>query len=299
MNLKQLEIFLAVAESGSFSRGAETTFLTQSTVSQHIAALEKEFGLKLLDRTGRGALLTEGGKVLSGHARRLLAEARTLEQAMRRFRGIEEAELTVGGSNIPGDYLIPAVLSCFRERAPGVRITLVQGDSREVLDRLEREEVEVAVVGNVFERDGIDFLPLAGDELRLVVGRDHRWRKAGRITLRELATEPLILRETGSGSGMALADALRLAGFSPESLPVRARLGSNQAIKQGVMSGLGVAFVSAVSVGQEVERGELFFVTVEGLTVSRRFCLATRGGRELSPAAGLFAAVIRERYGES
>ena len=297
MNLKQLEIFLAVAENGSFSKGAEATFLTQSTVSQHIAALEKEFDLKLLDRTGRGALLTEGGKLLADHTRRLLTAARALDRTMRRFRGMEDALLTIGGSNIPGDYLIPAALPRLRECVPGVTVVLGQGDSREILEKLEREEVEIAVVGSRFEREGVEFSPLGGDELRLVVGKSHRWRGIGPIAIAELTDEPMVLRESGSGSGVALASALREAGCDPDRLTVRARLGSNQAVKQAVMSGLGVAFVSAISVRQEVERGDLFPVAVSGLKVTRRFFLAARAGRELSPAARAFAALMRELYG--
>ena len=101
MNLKQLEIFLAVAETGSFSRGAEATFITQSTVSQHISSLESDFGVRLLDRTGKGALLTEGGKVLFHHARQVVTDIEAINQAMRRFKGVEDTDLRIGGSNIP------------------------------------------------------------------------------------------------------------------------------------------------------------------------------------------------------
>src|SRR5690242_20104068 len=98
MNLKQLEVFLAVAETGSFSRGAEATLLTQSTVSQHVAALEGELGLALFDRTGRGAHLTEGGKVLLVRAKRVVAEMEEIRQTIRSFRGLETGLLRVGGS---------------------------------------------------------------------------------------------------------------------------------------------------------------------------------------------------------
>ena len=140
MNLKQLEIFLAVAETGSFSQGAEKTFLTQSTVSQHISSLENSFGIKLLDRTGKGALLTEGGKILYRHARRVLTEIESLERALQGFKGLDEAELRIGGSNIPGNYMIPAILPALLEQFPGLRLTLIQGDSRDIMDKLAKEE---------------------------------------------------------------------------------------------------------------------------------------------------------------
>src|ERR1039457_4229742 len=123
MNLKQLKVFLAVADNGSFSKGAEASFITQSTVSQHISALEAEFGVRLLDRTGKGVLLTEGGRVLLQHARGLLSEMHAIEQVMLRFKGVEEAALTVECSNIPGVYMIPAVLNRLLQRHPGLVIT--------------------------------------------------------------------------------------------------------------------------------------------------------------------------------
>ena len=102
MNLKQLEVFLAVVETGSFSRAAEATFITQSTVSQHISLLEEEFDLRLLDRTGKGVLPTEAGKILLGYARQIVSKAREVPLAVKRFRGLEDTIIKIGASNIPG-----------------------------------------------------------------------------------------------------------------------------------------------------------------------------------------------------
>ena len=104
MNLKQLEVFLAVAESGSFSRAAEMSFLTQSTISQHISSLETEFDLKLFDRTGKGAMLTEAGKLLLLHANRLAAEARDIRVSLNRFKGLEKAMLRIAASPMCGNF---------------------------------------------------------------------------------------------------------------------------------------------------------------------------------------------------
>jgi LysR family transcriptional regulator, low CO2-responsive transcriptional regulator len=298
MNLKQLEVFLAVADTASFSKGAEATFLTQSTVSQHIAALEREFGLKLLDRTGRGALLTEGGKVMREHARQILADAATMEKAIRRFRGLEEAVLSVGGSNIPGDYMIPGALPLLLERYPGLSITLVQGDSQDILEKLIREEVEIGVVGSASSREELELAMLARDDLQLVIGKHHPWQGKSEITLAELVEEPLILRESGSGTGKALMEALQNAGIGLADLTIKVRLGSNEAVKQAVTAGVGVAFMSKLSVAREMERGELAAIKIKGLQVVRSFYLATRAGRDLSPAALAFAQVMKEIYTE-
>lgn len=297
MNLKQLEVYLAVAESGSFSRGAEATFITQSTVSQHIAALESELGVKLLDRTSRGALLTEGGKLLLDHARRVVADARETERAMRRFRGMEDAALRIGGSTIPGDYMIPASLPLFLARYPGIQLTLIQGDSREVVDKVASETVELGIVGSRFDDEGIAFTPFGRDEIRLVAAPGHPLAGRGTVAAAELAQHDFIAREAGSGTARAVAEALTRAGIDPAALRVRAGLGSTEAVKHAVAGGLGIAFLSEMSVKKEVTRGELAELAVEGLAISRHFYLAERAGRELSPAARSFAALMVEIYG--
>ena len=296
MNLKQLEVFIAVAESGSFSRAAEATFLTQSTVSQHISALEKEFDLKLLDRTGKGALLTEAGKLLFAHARRVIEEAREVPLALNRFRGLAEVALKIGGSNIPACYMIPDCIFSFRKRYPGVIITLYQGDSRETLERLKREEVEFALVGTTFAEKDLVFTPLAPDKISLVVPAGHRWYGKGSILVEDLVDEPLILRESGSGTGRTFRTELAKAGLDPEGLKVSMCLGSNEAVKQAILNGAGISFLSEMSVKKECERGELFLVTVRGLEISRHFYLVTRRGRDLAPAAQAFIDGILQRF---
>jgi LysR family transcriptional regulator, low CO2-responsive transcriptional regulator len=296
VNLKQLEVFVKVAETGSFSKGAEATFITQSTVSQHISALENEFGLKLLDRTGKGALLTEGGKILLDRARRLLDNAREIPVALARFKGVEEATLNIAGSSIPGEYMIPAALPIMMQKYPGVTMVLLQGDSQDVLDKVMAEEVELGVVGGRFAEDSVEFTPFARDELVLIACADHRWAKVPGISSGELLQEPFVLREAGSGTGNASTSALRETGIERGKLRVAAHLGSNEGVKRAVMAGIGVAFVSAISVERELEQGALVQVPVEGISIRRDFYLATRKGRELSPAAAAFQEIMKGLY---
>lgn len=295
MNLKQLEVFIKVAESGSFSKGAEATFITQSTVSQHISALESEFGMRLLDRTGKGALPTEGGKILLERARKLMEYAKEIPVALARFKGMEEAQLNIAGSSIPGEYMIPKALPLLINRFPGVTIVLLQGDSRDVLGKLLAEEVEFGVVGGTFDEESLRFTPLAKDELVLIAPKGHRW--AGKaVTKEELLREPVVLRESGSGTGKATAQALREAGIEPGKLRVAAHLGSNEAVKRAVMAGIGVSFVSALSVQHELELGTLVQVRVAQVCIEREFYLASRKGRELSPAAQAFRGIMMELF---
>lgn len=296
MNLKQLEVFLAVAETGSFSQGAEATFITQSTVSLHIASLEKEFGVKLLDRTGKGALLTEGGKVFRQHARQVVAAAQEISLAMNRFRGVEYTTLCIGGSNIPGDYMIPDILSALLHRFPSLTVNMIQGDSRQILDRMRKEEIEAGLIGSWFDDDDFVLTPVGNDVIKLVVGKKHRWHDRKTVNVAELQEEAFILRESGSGTGKTVVEALASAGVNTASIKVKARLGSNEAIKQAIMNGLGISFISEISIRKELARRELAALEVRGVNLSRHFYLAQRKGRELSPAALAFAGIARKMH---
>lgn len=296
MNLRQLEVFLAVVETGSFSRAAEEVLLTQSTVSQHVAALENELGTRLFDRTGRGAELTDGGRLFRQHARKVLAECADLRLVMARFRGMEDPQLTVGASNIPANYLIPGMLPLLAIRHPGLVLRVVAGDSRDILGRLSAGEVALAVLGDRFDENEVNFIPLLSDQLPLVVGSGHPWQGRRSVELEELAAMPLVVREAGSGSGRAVEQALRKAGIDSTRLRIVAQLGSNEAVKQAVVGGFGAAFLSSLSVRRELAHGELSVVSVAGMNVERYFWLATRRERTLSPAAQAFIRLFEELY---
>lgn len=297
MNLRQLELFVAVAKTKSFSRGAELICLTQSTVSQHIAALEEEVSTRLFDRTRKGVLLTAGGQVFLRHARRILAEHDHLMQKMADFNGLQGGDLLLGASNIPANYLIPAILPQLVKKYPRISISMQSGDSQGILDRLLNAEFEVAVVGSRIDNRQLEYKSLIDDVLVLIVGCKHPWRQRGQISLDELSREPLIAREISSGSDRALRRELQRLNFSVDSLTIAARLGSNEAVRQVVSSGYGCAFVSKCSVLRELESGELSQVNVDGMRVERQFWLVSLRGRTLSPAAAAVTELLLKTYG--
>ena len=297
MNLKQLEVFLAVVENGSFSKASEATFITQSTVSQHVSSLEAEFDLKLLDRTRKIVLPTEAGKLLLTYARQIVSKVREVPLAMKRFRGLEDTVIKIGASNIPGGYLIPEALPLFIARYPGISLTVLQGDSLETLNRLKKGEIEVGIIGTLFEEKNIDFWPLGQDRIVLVVRGDHRWARGKPITIRELLDERFIIREVGSGTEKTVREALTKAGVDPGKVKIQASLGSNEAVKQAVANGLGAAFISELSIKKELARRELAVVKIKRLSISRRFYLISLSRRDLSPPARAFVNFMLEMYG--
>ena len=296
MTLRQLELFVAVAETESFSCGAELMALTQSTVSQHIAALEREVCTRLLDRTSKGAFLTAGGRIFLQHARIILAERDLLSQAMIGFHGLEKACLILGASNIPANYLIPGLLPRLNKKHPGITLNMKLGNSLEILDELQSGQIEMGIVGGRIGNPVFNFTPLLKDLLVLIVGPDHPLRKRRQISLQELVDLPIIVREDGSGTYQALQKALYNVDFEPGSLNIIARLGSNESVRQTVAAGYGCAFVSDLSIQKDIQHGELYKINVEGLNIERRLWLVTLRERTSSPAVIAVSELLLQEY---
>ena len=294
MTLRQLELFVAVAETGSFSRGAEMIALTQSTVSQHIAALERETGTRLLDRTSKGIFLTSGGEVFLQHARRVLAERDVLNQAMAGLHGLEKTTLNLGASNIPANHLVPCFLPELRHKHPGISLTMRIGDSREVLSELKSGQIELGIVGGRVDDEIYSYEPLLKDQLVMIVGPEHPLKDRHAITIKELVKEKFIVREDGSGTYQALQKAFLLTGVDPELFHIAARLGSNEAVRRAIAAGLGCAFVSDLSIQNNLRHGELFKIDVEGLTIERQLWLVKLSERTASPAAIAFSELLQQ-----
>ena len=295
MDVRRLEIFTKVAELGSFSRAAEALFLTQPTISEHVRALEDELGVQLLDRLGRGATPTRAGQLLLGYARRMLALSREAHQALERFQGRMSGELVVGGSTIPGEYVLPALIGQFKTKYPDISISLLIGSSRQVSEWLEEGRVEVGVVGASPSSRALDAKELMADELVAVVPSTHPWAARRVATLADLQKEPMVVRERGSGSREALEHALHAAGISLATLRVVGEMGSTQAVKQAVRAGVGIAVISKRAVEDECRAGLLACVKLKDLRVARAFHLVTNRDRTRSPLAEAFVEFVESQ----
>jgi DNA-binding transcriptional LysR family regulator len=295
MDLRRLEIFVKVAELGSFSRAAEALFLTQPTVSEHVRALEDELGLTLLDRLGRGAAPTRAGQLLLGYARRMLALGREARQAMDQFQGRMSGELTVGGSTIPGEYVLPALIGSFKGKYPDISISLLIAGTAQVLEMLEGGRVEVAMVGARPTQRTLDAREIMADDLVVVVATDHPWAGRSTVTLAELREEPLLVRERGSGTREAFERAAAGAGLGLSAFRIVGEMGSTQAMKQGVRAGIGIALISNRAVIDECRARLLVAVRVEDLAIERAFYLVTNRDRTRSPLAEAFVHFVESQ----
>ncbi len=294
MNLKKLELFVAIATSGSFSKGAEAACITQSTASQHMAALEDSCGVRLLDRTSRGVMTTEAGKIMLVHARRVIKALKETEQAILQFRQAEGVELSVGGSTIPGTYLLPRAISALRASDPGISVKVEIGDSREILASLMEEHIEIGIIGTAADDTQCAVEALGHDMILLVACKGHPWCGRATVPLEELLKEPLVMREKGSGTNEVVEAALKQHGIKHNDLRICTTISSSEAIKQAVLAECGVAFISEMAVRGELKNGELVSINLSGLNITRSFSLVHRKGRALSPAAAAFSQVLRQ-----
>ncbi len=290
MTFRQLESFLAVAREGSFSRAAVRIHLSQPTLSEHIHELEREVGARLFHRSGRRVTLTEAGRVFAPHAAHIVAAAGDARHAVADLGGLTQGTLLVGASTTPGIYVLPRVVAAFQQRHPGVTLTLSIANSRVIEERVRADELDLGVVGGHVLGPGERCLT-AGlvDELVLIAAPRHPWTRSAPIRTRQLAEERLLIREPGSATRQVTERALQQAGIAPSRT---IELNHTEAIKQSVMAGLGVAFVSLHAVHGEVRARQLAIVPVRGLRIRRHFHVIQGEQRTLGARARAFLALL-------
>ena len=293
MDIHRLTIFCKVTELQSFTRAAEALGLTQPTVSEHIRALEESLGEKLVDRLGREILPTPAGKVLYKYAREMIQLRDKAVQAIGKFKGDLCGSLYVGASTIPGAYVLPRLVGAFKALYPSIQITVKIGGSGEIIKKILDGTVEFGIIGAKWDEKKILFEEIYSDELVLVVYRGHPWEGRESVELDELPAQPFVLRERSSGTRVVTAQALEKAGFSPSLLNIVAEMGGAEAVREAVKARVGIAIISRYAVVEDIARGSLCAVPLEGVTIRRPFFLAQRRNRELSPLCSAFLEHLR------
>lgn len=289
--LRQFEVFLAVAKAGSFRVAAEAMHLSQPALSQHVAEMERELGTRLFDRLGRKVALTEAGRVLEDHAHRLFASLASAREAVADLSGLKRGSLVLGASTTPGIYVLPGIIAVFQEKYPGVALSLRIANSALIEEQIRRNELDLGVVGGHPLRLGEECVA-AGllDELVLIVPPSHPWARRREIQPSLLEAERLLVREEGSATRQVTERALQRAGGH---IKASMELGHTEAIKQAVMAGLGIAFVSIHAIRGEVAVGRLRAVRLKGLRIQRHFHIIHNEARTLSTSARAFIELLK------
>lgn len=294
MDIWQLKIFQKVIELESFSKAAEAVHLTQPTVSSHIKDLEEHLGCRLVDRMGKKTLPTGAGSLLYTYARQIIRLAEEAEDSMARFMGVISGKLSVGGSTIPGGYLLPRLIGDFKKKYPEVTVFIEVGDTKQIIDAILDSRLDFGVVGAKVEQGSIVQEKWFADEMRLVVPADHRWSKKSAVRLTSLVKEPFIIREKGSGTLTSLKNSLSSKGMGLRDFSIAATLGSTTSVIQGIKSGIGVSILSEIAVADDVKSNVLASLPVKGLDLTRFFYLTYQKSRTHSPLCEAFMGFLRE-----
>jgi len=295
LDLRKLELFYWVAELKSFSLAADHLSLRQPTVSAHVRELEEKLGGKILNRVGGGVTPTALGQVLLERAKALLGLKRETLAALDHFHGRVRGELLIGGSNIPGEYILPRKLGAFIKKYPEVKPILRIGDSAGIVETVLDGEVEVGFVGFKGEDRRLSFQKIWRDEMVLTVPKGHPWARHKSVDVSVLAKEGFISREGGSGTWRSIRNLLSRKGQEPEKLlRVIMELGSTEAVKEALIAGLGVSILSRTSIQREIRDGLLKEVAIRGLKLERDFFLLFHRRRPLSPVSQAFIHFLKQ-----
>jgi DNA-binding transcriptional LysR family regulator len=292
IQLPHLETFARAAELSSFTAAAHALHLTQAAVSQRIQALEKALGVSLFQRRAARVILTDAGQRLFPFAERILALHQEAAEAVGGRKVPLKGDLSLAASSIPGEHLLPDLLATFRRQCPHIQVRASVTDTQSVLAQVERGDAHIGLVGGKGDNRELEFRQFASDRIVLVVPTDHDWNNRHRVTLGQLAQQPLILREAGSGSRWSLERALAQVGKSLGDLRVALELGSNEGIKEAVQKGLGLAFLSELAIGQERDTGKLHALQVAGLSLTRQMYAVWDRRRILPIPARLFLDLL-------
>lgn len=267
----RLKVFITAARTLSFTRTAERLYISQPAVSRHIGELESRYRVPLFVRRGSRLELTAAGQVLLEAAGRISDDYRRLEYEMSLCANQAEGELRLGASTTIAQYLLPPALARFTARFPGVRVSVLSGNSGQIERALADREIDLGMVESVSRRQGLHYTLFRPDELVLVARPGGRYARTEQVTPEELCRIPLVLRENGSGTLEVIAAALAGAGLRLSQLQVAMRLGTTEGIKAYVRHSDAMAIVSVISVVDELRSGALRIVDIDGLTLTRDF----------------------------
>jgi DNA-binding transcriptional LysR family regulator len=292
MNRNHLALFHTVAQAGSISRGAAMARISQPAVSKQIAELEDALGVRLLERLPRGCRLTEAGRILADYAHRWRSLEQDATRAIEEYRGLKRGRLAVGASLTIGGYLLPGVIAEFHRRFPDIELQLEIANTQDIQRALLEGSVELGLTEGLVESEELESTVFFQDELVAIAPARHPLLQKGPVTVRELCREPLILREEGSGTRAVVERALRRKGLKIKPF---LSMASPEAIKNGVVAGMGVAIVSRLIVAMELQAGSLGVIALKDLTIQRPLHLQRIRGRSQSPALAKFLEVLNAR----
>lgn len=288
----RLKVFITAARTLSFTRTAEQLCISQPAVSKHVGELESRYRVQLFNRRGSRLELTDAGRTLLDAAERILDDYRRMEYEVSLCTRQTEGELRLGASTTAAQYLLPPILARFPARFPGIRISMLSGNSDQIEHALEEHAIDLGIVESMSRRQGLHYTLFAHDELVLITRTGGKYARTESLTADALRHIPLVLREEGSGTLEVIAAALAAAGIRLPQLHVVMRLGTTEGIKSFVRNSDTMAIVSVISVVDGLRSGVLRIVDWEDLTMRRDFSFV-HAETTPAPLAGQFIDFAR------
>jgi DNA-binding transcriptional LysR family regulator len=291
-------VFRAVAEQLSFRKAAEGLYLTQPAVSLQIKALEEELGVQVFDRSGAQVTLTQAGKVLLRCAKQVNSLFAQAERDIVALIGDHAGKLALGASTTIAQYVLPRLLGEYCKENPRVHPTLISGNTEHIVEAVEKKKIELGFIEGPARSREVKIEPFLEDELVLIASTAHEWAERASISVSDLCSAPLLMRERGSGTRRVIEMALERQGLKRNSMRIVMELDSTEAIKSAVEAGLGVGFVSRCAIAKDLRLGTNFkIVAIEALRIKREFLITYIKGPEPEGLAHQFRRFLIARAG--
>jgi len=292
--LRQLLSFLEIAREGSVSRAAARLFVTQPAVSMQLRQLEDAFGVALVEPNGRNIRLTSAGRDFYDQALKVHGALKDLEATMAAHVGLDHGRLDLAVVST-AKYFVPMLLMRFGELHPGIEVSLKVENREKVVGLLSRNEVDMVVMGRSPAGLACRATPFATNPLTILAAPSHPLAKRRRMRFEAVAEYDFFVREEGSGTRAAME---RLFAQHDATMKVKMELPSNETIKQAVMAGMGLCFLSLRTVRQELASGHLVILNVPGLPVLGNWYVTYLESKKLSPAASAFETFLVKQGAE-
>lgn len=288
ITLRQLSLFEAAARLLSYSRTATEMHVTQPAVSMQMRQLERIVGLPLLEQVGKKLFLTAAGEEFAACARVVLNQLRATEETLNLRKGLHAGQITLAAVST-AKYFAPQLLAAFCRRYPAVKVKLVVNNREAIVRHLQENTVDLVIMGQPPRELDLVARVFAPHPLAIVASPTHPLAGRKRLLLSDLAAENFLMRETGSGTRSSME-----RFFKRNRVPLRAssEMSSNETIKQAVMAGMGIAFLSLHTMGLELKTKRLVVLPVKGLPELRQWTLVHRTQKRLSPVASAFHSFL-------
>ena len=300
MNLKQLEAFVKVVETGSFSKAAKELYLTQPTVSAHISTLERELKVRLFIRNTKEVMMSEAGQELYRYAKQMVElECQIAEHFNMRGKNSSSHCVTIAASTIPAQYLLPEVLMQFKKRYPDEQFKLIETDSTEVVSQIVNSMADVGFTGTVLEKQYCRYIPFYKDKLAIITPNTEKYRtllESSKDDISWIKKEHIIMREEGSGTRKEAQKQLKKAGIETANLDIIASIDNQETIKRSVRQGMGISVLSRLATEEEVRDGQILAFPIPKSDAGRDINLVYNKNAPMTANIERFIKIIKEIY---